>query len=77
MSFHATCALFKDGTGSCWGSGTTAPKLVSNLANVVQLSAGKNRFCAALQDGTAKMLGLQLGGYRAAELAERAASDGG
>lgn len=63
--FHS-CALFENGTVSCWGrndagqlgSGakewqSTKPMPVKGLRDVVMIAAGVAHTCAALQDGTA------------------------
>jgi alpha-tubulin suppressor-like RCC1 family protein len=65
-----TCALLSNGTARCWGDNTdgqlgdgtagthsTTPVAVSGLSNVVAISAGWERTCAVLSDGTARCWG--------------------
>jgi alpha-tubulin suppressor-like RCC1 family protein len=69
--FAYTCALFTDGTASCWGAngngvlgdGTAVsrptPAPVAGLTNAVEISAGQNLTCARLGDGTVRCWGAK------------------
>ncbi len=69
--FAYTCALFTDGTASCWGAngngvlgdGTAVsrptPAPVVGLTNAVEISAGQNLTCARLANGTVQCWGAK------------------
>jgi Regulator of chromosome condensation (RCC1) repeat len=69
--FAYTCALFTDGTASCWGAngngvlgdGTAVtrptPAPVVGLTTAVEISAGQNLTCARLGNGTVQCWGAK------------------
>jgi alpha-tubulin suppressor-like RCC1 family protein len=73
--YDHTCALLETGLVYCWGNGASGqlgngeslvdqiePKLVSGLANVIDVTSGNLHACALLSDGSVSCWGV--GDYR-------------
>lgn len=47
-----TCAVLQNGSVQCWGQGSSSPKTISQLSNVLEIGIGLTFMCALLKDGT-------------------------
>ena len=53
-----TCALFTDGTVSCWGAnGSSTPAVLSAIPGATSISAGAAHTCVVVSDGTLRCWG--------------------